>query len=328
MKKLKLTAIATASAVVCTFAAAQTVTAPERVEVTGSLIKRTDRETPSAVEVITKEDIRASGYATVEEFLKSKSYVDNSSIQDGYGTGFVSGISTFSLRGFGSQGTLVLINGRRIAPVAAVDINFGRGSLISVNALPQGAIDRVEVLKDGASAMYGSDAMAGVVNYVLQREYEGLEASTTYSANDRRVGPTKSANVTFGFGGLDTKGFNVFGGLEVTSRGNVMLSQLTDRGRFADYQSYLTTSAGSLERFSPNSVASLYSNYYSVPTAYPATRTLPDGQVIAGSSASGPLFLGSLAGCPASWSAPRPCPMACAATTPTTTWSTSPHRTA
>lgn len=299
VKTLKLTAIATASAVVCSFAAAQTVAPPERVEVTGSLIKRTDRETPSVVEVITKEDIRGSGYATVEEFLKSKSYIDNSSIQDGYGTGFVSGISTYSLRGFGSQGTLVLINGRRIAPVAAVDINFGRGSLISVNALPQGAIDRIEVLKDGASAMYGSDAMAGVVNYVLRREYEGLEASTTYSASDRRVGPTKSANLTFGYGGLDSKGFNVFGGLEVTSRGNVLLSELTDRGRFADYQSYLTVSAGSLERFSPNSVASLYSNYYAVPTSYPATRTLPDGQVIAGSSASGPLFLGSLAGCPA-----------------------------
>ncbi|NBT09693.1 MAG: TonB-dependent receptor [Betaproteobacteria bacterium] len=296
---LKLTAIATASAVVCSFAAAQTVSPPERVEVTGSLIKRTDRETPSVVEVITKEDIRASGYATVEEFLKSKSYVDNSSIQDGYGTGFVSGISTYSLRGFGSQGTLVLINGRRIAPVAAVDINFGRGSLISVNALPQGAIDRVEVLKDGASAMYGSDAMAGVVNYVLKREYEGAEISTTFSANDRRVGPTKSANLTFGFGGLDSKGFNVFGGLEVSSRGNVLLSQLTDRGRFADYQSYLTTSAGSLERFSPSSVAALYSNYYSVPTAYPATRTLANGEVIAGNSSSGPLFLGSLAGCPA-----------------------------
>jgi iron complex outermembrane receptor protein len=198
----------------------------------------------------------------------------------------VSGISTFSLRGFGSQGTLVLINGRRIAPVAAVDINFGRGSLISVNSLPQGAIERVEVLKDGASAMYGSDAMAGVVNYVLKREYAGFEVAGTYSANDRRVGPTKSANMTFGFGDLDTKGFNIFGGLEVTSRGNVMLSQLTDRGRFADYQSYLTTSAGSLARFSPNSVNSLYGNYYALPAAYPATRTLPDGQVIAGSSSS------------------------------------------
>jgi len=299
LKTLKVTAIATASAVVCSVAAAQTVSAPERVEVTGSLIKRTDRETPSVVEVITREDIRASGYATVEEFLKSKSYVDNSSIQDGYGTGFVSGISTYSLRGFGSQGTLVLINGRRIAPVAAVDINFGRGSLISVNALPQGAIDRVEVLKDGASAMYGSDAMAGVVNYVLKREYEGTEVAATYTANDRGVGPTKSANMTFGFGSLETKGFNVFGGLEVSQRGNVLLSQLTDRGRFSDYQSYLTTSAGSLERFSPSSVAALYSNYYAVPTAYPATRTLPDGQVITGSSASGPLFLGALAGCPA-----------------------------
>ena len=265
---------------------------------TGSLIKRTDRETPSVVEVITKEDIRSSGYATVEEFLKSKSYVDNSSIQDGFGTGFVSGISTYSLRGFGSQGTLVLINGRRIAPVAAVDINFGRGSLISVNSLPQGAIDRIEVLKDGASALYGSDAMAGVVNYVLKREYQGLEASTTYSANDKRVGPTKSANVTFGFGGLDSKGFNIFGGLEVASRGNVYLSELTDRGRFKAFQSYLTTSAGSLERFSPSSVNSLYGNYYALPTAYPATRTLPNGEVVSGSSSSGPLFLGALSGCP------------------------------
>jgi len=160
--------VAAAACLTCSWAMAQSAST-EKVEITGSLIKRTDRETPSVVEVITKEDIRTSGYATVEEFLKSKSYVDNSSIQDGYGTGFISGISTFSLRGFGSQGTLVLINGRRIAPVAAVDINFGRGSLISVNAIPQGAIERVEVLKDGASALYGSDAMAGVVNYVLKR---------------------------------------------------------------------------------------------------------------------------------------------------------------
>ena len=157
---------------------------PQRIEVTGSLIKRTDRETPAPVDVITREDIIRSGYATVEEFIRSRGYVDASSIQDGYGTGFVSGLSTISLRGFGSQGTLVLINGRRVAPVAAVDINFGRGSLISVNTIPQGAIDRVEMLKDGASALYGSDAMAGVVNYILRREYNGLEASASTSANE------------------------------------------------------------------------------------------------------------------------------------------------
>jgi iron complex outermembrane receptor protein len=77
------------------------------------------------VEVFTREEIIKSGYATVEEFLKSRSFVDASSIQDGYGTGFVSGLSMLSMRGMGSQATLVLINGRRIAPVAAVDINSG-----------------------------------------------------------------------------------------------------------------------------------------------------------------------------------------------------------
>ena len=113
--------------------------------------------------------------------LRANSAVDASSIQDGSASGFVGGLSTISLRGFGSQGTLVLINGRRIAPVGAVDINFGRGSLISVNTIPKGAIERIDVLKDGASAMYGSDAMAGVINYILRKDYQGAEASASYS---------------------------------------------------------------------------------------------------------------------------------------------------
>ncbi|MFN4116187.1 MAG: TonB-dependent receptor plug domain-containing protein, partial [Inhella sp.] len=133
----------------------------DKVVVTGSLIKRTDKETPSVVQSITRKDIQNSGYATIEELLRATSAVDASSIQDGAASGFVSGLSTISLRGFGSQGTLVLINGRRVAPVAAVDINFGRGSLISVNNIPKGAIERIDILKDGASALYGSDAMAG-----------------------------------------------------------------------------------------------------------------------------------------------------------------------
>lgn len=260
---------------------------PQRIEVTGSLIKRTDRETPAPVDVITREDIIRSGYATVEEYIKSRGYVDASSIQDGYGTGFVSGVSTISLRGFGSQGTLVLINGRRVAPVGAVDINFGRGSLISVNTIPQGAIDRVEMLKDGASALYGSDAMAGVVNYILRREYNGLEASASTSANEWGAGAISRGSVTFGFGNLDKQRFNVYGGMEVQRRDSVMASDLKNLGDLPGYQKFLTD-FGSLERFSANSVASFYGNYYQVPTSLTTTTA----------NTSGPLFLGALPGCP------------------------------
>ena len=113
-------AVSAGSAAIVFNAFAQQPSAPEKVEkieVTGSLIKRVDNETPSSVQVITAADIKNSGYATVEDLLRSLSAVDASSLQDGAASGFVGGLATISLRGFGSQGTLILINGRRIAPV-------------------------------------------------------------------------------------------------------------------------------------------------------------------------------------------------------------------
>jgi len=294
---LALAAMATCAQAQTTGSGSAPAAEPQRIEVTGSLIKRTDRETPSVVEVFTREDIVKSGYATVEEFLKSKSFVDASSIQDGYGTGFVSGLSTLSLRNMGSQSTLVLINGRRIAPVAAVDINFGRGSLISVNTIPQGAIDRIEILKDGASAMYGSDAMAGVVNYVLRKEYSGFEALGSYSANEWGVGAISRGSLTFGFGSLERQKFNVYGGLEVSKRDSVMASDLKNLGDLTAYNKFQNDS-GFLERFSPASANSFWANYYRVPTAFPATTVNSAGQIVSGSSTVGPLYLGSLPGCP------------------------------
>jgi iron complex outermembrane receptor protein len=294
---LALAAMATCAQAQTTGSGSAPAAEPQRIEVTGSLIKRTDRETPSVVEVFTRDDIVKSGFATVEEFLKSKSFVDASSIQDGYGTGFVSGLSTLSMRGMGSQSTLVLINGRRIAPVAAVDINFGRGSLISVNTIPQGAIDRIEVLKDGASAMYGSDAMAGVVNYVLRKEYNGFEALGSYSANEWGAGAISRGSLTFGFGNLERQKFNVYGGLEVSKRDSVMASELKNLGDLTAYNKFQNDS-GFLARFSPASANSFWANYYRVPTAFPATVVNSSGQTVLGNSTVGPLYLGSLPGCP------------------------------
>jgi iron complex outermembrane recepter protein len=271
--------------------------APQRVEVTGSLIKRTDRATPSVVQSYTREEIQRSGYTTVEELLRANGAVDTGSVGDAAASGFVGGLSTISLRGFGSQGTLVLINGRRVAPVAAVDINFGRGSLISVNTLPKGAIDRVDILKDGASALYGSDAMAGVVNYILRKDYEGAEASVEHTVNDKGVGGTTTANVTFGFGNIDSQRFNVFGGLEFSRRDAVRFSDIKDRGNQAGYDAYLNAT-NSLARFTPDSSAAFNANYYRLPTSVTGSTTL-NGISVANSNLAGVNYLGTLPGCPA-----------------------------
>jgi iron complex outermembrane recepter protein len=277
--------------------AADAAPAAQRIEVTGSLIKRTDRETPSAVQTYTRQEIQRSGFANSEDLLRSLGAVDTGSIGDAAASGFVGGLSTISLRGFGSQATLVLINGRRTAPVAAVDINFGRGSLISVNTIPKGAIDRIDVLKDGASAMYGSDAMAGVINYVLRKDYQGAEGSVEYSANDKGKGVTKQVDLTFGFGNIDTQRFNVFGGLQISKRDAVNFSDIKDRGNQAGYDAFLN-STGSLARFTPDSSASMYGNYYRVPASLTGSTTI-NGISVANNNLSGVNYLGTLPGCPA-----------------------------
>ncbi len=269
----------------------------EKIEVTGSLIKRTDTETPSLVQVITADEIMNSGFATVEDLLRSVSAFDATSVQDGAASGFVGGLATISLRGFGSQGTLILINGRRIAPVAAVDVNFGRGSLLSVNTIPREAIERIEILKDGASALYGSDAMAGVINYILKKDYRGIEANASYGANTEGVGKTTNASLTFGFGDLASQRFNVFGGITMFRRDPVMHSELKDRGNLESHNAYLGVN-GSLLRFTPDSVASPFGSYYRVP-ASTAGSTIINGISVANNSVFGTNYLGTFPGCPA-----------------------------
>ena len=143
---------------------------PQRIEITGSSIKRLQGETALPIQVLTNADIQRSGATTVEQLMQTISAVSSSggltaSSASGATTG---GISSISLRGLTSVRTLVLINGRRIAPYG---IGFTNDSVsVDVNSIPLAAIDRVEILKDGASAIYGSDAIAGVVNFILRKE--------------------------------------------------------------------------------------------------------------------------------------------------------------
>ena len=181
----------------------------DKVEVTGSSIKRIDGETALPVQVLTKDDIQRTGASNAEQLLKTisaTSTLGGSSVANsgaGGGQGGGSSTSLISLRGLGSARTLVLINGRRSAPA-------GGSSAIDISAIPVSAIDRIEVLKDGASAVYGSDAVAGVVNFILRKDFTGAEVTASFGAPTRSGGGEESKVSLFaGFGDLGKDRYNI-----------------------------------------------------------------------------------------------------------------------
>jgi iron complex outermembrane receptor protein len=196
-------------------AAAQAQSAPEatkleRVEITGSSIKRIDAETALPVQIIKREDIDKSGVTTAAELLRNISantapLSDGASITDG--TSGQRGFNGADLRGIGVSNTLVLLNGRRLANFATPGDNSG----VDLNNIPAGAIQRVEVLKDGASAIYGTDAIGGVINFITRKDYRGVDASAFASGTQHGGAGKRSATLSAGFGDLATDRFNVFG---------------------------------------------------------------------------------------------------------------------
>ncbi len=144
----------------------------EEIIVTGSRVRRKDLTTPAPITVINKEAVEASGKITIGDFLQALPEQGNAiNTQQNNGG---SGATRIDLRGLGNQRTLVLINGRRL-------VNTGTGGLSGVgadlNTVPTAAVERIEILKDGASAVYGSDAISGVINIITRKTYSGAEAS-------------------------------------------------------------------------------------------------------------------------------------------------------
>jgi iron complex outermembrane receptor protein len=156
----------------------------ERIEVTGSRIKRTDMESASPITVFTAEDLVSSGAVTLEEFIQNVPAITGAA--EGSSTNNGSrGYATASLRGLGSGRTLVLINGRR----------FASGDL---NSIPVSYISRVEILRDGASTSYGSDAIAGVINFITKKDFEGVEVVAQYDETSEGDGETTNISITTG----------------------------------------------------------------------------------------------------------------------------------
>lgn len=176
---------------------------PQRVEITGSSIKRVAAEGALPVQVVTQEEIRRSGVTSVTDLMQALPVMQGfTSIADSVG-GTGGGVTTASIHDVGEQYTLVLLNGRRVAPATS-------GTTIDLNSIPLAAIERIEVLTDGASALYGADAIAGVINFILKQGESPLILDARYSKPKKKGGEQQNISISKGFGDLSRDGYSAF----------------------------------------------------------------------------------------------------------------------
>lgn len=187
-------------------AAAQGAQKLERVEVTGSSVRRIDAESAVPMQVITKDDIRRSGATSVVDLFRQLPVMQGQLGHTSSLGGATAGYANVSIHGFDDVRTLVLLNGHRVTSFGGQTIT-GFAASFDINALPLAAIERIEILTDGASAVYGSDAIAGVVNVITKRG--STDGDVTVGVSVPRGGAReKRVSITKGFGSLGDDGFN------------------------------------------------------------------------------------------------------------------------
>lgn len=206
----------------------------ERIQVTGSHIRRVHHEDATPLQVINADEIAQSGKITLADVLRDLTVNTGNSFDEQATSSFSAGSASVGLRGLSPKNTLVLVNGQRVS-------NYGfalgtQDTFVDLNALPLGAVERVEVLKDGASAAYGSDAIAGVINIILQRDYQGVEASASFGGATEGGLEQYSAGLVAGVGSLHEDGYNINFSLDFLDREALNANQrkITRSGDFRD----------------------------------------------------------------------------------------------
>jgi iron complex outermembrane recepter protein len=242
----------------------------ERVEVTGSSIKRIADEGALPVQVIDAATFAKLGIDNAEQLLAVISAngngIDNQVTNQGSDflnstgkKGPNNGASNASLRGLGAEYTLVLLNGRRVATHGL------SGSSVDLNTIPLAAIQRVEILKDGASAIYGTDAIGGVINFILRRDYQGLEASAFADVTEQGNGNIFRGSLLGGFGDLNRDRFNVLASLAFSKNDRL-------RGRDRDFHNGYQPNRG----LAPDTTGTPFANIgVASGTALSSSFTLP-----------------------------------------------------
>ncbi|MGH8363575.1 MAG: TonB-dependent receptor plug domain-containing protein, partial [Gammaproteobacteria bacterium] len=179
-----------------------------RITVTGTAIKRTSIETPSPVTVITAKQIQQSGLTSVADVVRTIAADNSGTIPLAFTAGFANGSSGVALRGLTVNSTLVLIDGKRTAAYPLAD--DGERSFTDLNTIPLNAVERIEVLKDGASSIYGADAIAGVVNIILYPSWTGSQATAQIGGSQKGGGASQDYTFLTGTGDLNTNNYNAY----------------------------------------------------------------------------------------------------------------------
>lgn len=219
----------------------------ETIVVTGTMIKRTDFDTPSPIQVLTAQDLKDSGYTSISEVLRGLSANGQGTLTQTNPFSFAGGASGVALRGLTVGATLTLIDGERMVAYPLTD--DGQRSFVDVNSIPFSVVDRVEVLKDGASSEYGSDAIAGVVNVILKKSFTGFEVNAEGGQSSRRDGATEHVNAIGGIGDLDADGYNAYLSVEWRHQDEIFLDNRSGSWTNLNWVPYggvnLTPGAGS-----------------------------------------------------------------------------------
>ncbi len=254
-----------------TAAAQDASTASQRVEITGSAIRGLNSEGALPVTTITAADIQKTGVTSVTDLIQMlpsmQGFVPASSSINGEG----GGVTTASVHSLPSKYTLVLLDGHRVAPLLLGSI-AGGGFGVNLESIPIAAIERVEILTDGAGALYGSDAIAGVVNFILKKNKTDGEAYATYNKPQRAGGSSSNLAVTKGFGDLDKDHFNFLFSFSHDYQEKLEASQRSVSSRGA---SFPFSSGGTNYYFSNSSANTEPANisFNAVPTGSPAGTT-------------------------------------------------------
>ena len=174
-----------------------------RVQITGSSIKRIAAEASLPVQTFNQKDIQRSGVTSVTDFIQQLPVMQGFTVAADSVGGSGGGITTASIHDVGEAYTLVLLNGRRMAPATS-------GTTIDINSIPLAAVERIEVLTDGASALYGADAIAGVVNFILKKGVSPVTIEAKVTRPQHTGARGKSISIAKGFGDLETDGYTLF----------------------------------------------------------------------------------------------------------------------
>jgi iron complex outermembrane recepter protein len=184
----------------------------ETIVVTGSYIRRTDTESPSPVTVMNSDEMVKQGFNSLADAIRSVTADSSGTLTQAFSGAMAGGASGVSLRGLSVDATLVLVDGHRMAPYPLAD--DGQRQFTDISSLPMGIVDRVEVLQDGASAIYGSDAIAGVVNVITKKQFTGLDLTAAAGSTYRWDGQSQRFAATFGVGDLAADGHNFYFNVE------------------------------------------------------------------------------------------------------------------